>query len=561
MKFFTSFCLTFFIAFSSNAEDLVEIYKLAKINDPTLQSAYHQHKASLEALPQAVAGLLPTLSASANHKSFDSTDPVFARYNTWGYQLTLSQPLLNFGSWSDLAQAKDRVKAAVATLADAEQSLLIRVATQYFAILGSQDDLDFIRSERKAFNRHLEQTQQRFDVGIIAITDVHEAQARRDNAYAQEIAAENFLANEKEKLREIVGKSIQQLPPLKTNNLILPPPNPANIDKWVNMANEQNWSLQSGRYTLNVTRELVNKERTNNYPIVSLDANILRSKASPPSPLKSTSKDAGINISVPLFSGGSIFSKTKAANESYEQALHNLEQVRRTTETTTRNSYRNVITNINKVKALEQTLVSSRSALKATKSAFEVGTRTIVDVLNAQSDVLDAERRLYKSHYEYILESLRLKYAAGIVSVEDLVELNLWLSGGKRHNLPRPPKDVKPVKSVDHIMPHKHPATKGDDYIPSPSSKPRAIKTDTIKIKTQPEKPVEIKPQPKDDLSIKKQLPASEDIPSPGITHKKLKQTPIAPKTENIHTPKPKIQHSENIPKPASINLPTTYRP
>ena len=407
------------------AENLIEIYNLAKDFDPIMQAAIEQNKAELEALPQARALFLPTISASANTMSNKVAEQ---KYNTWNNQLTVSQSLIQLQNWCQLKQAKNKVKASIATLADTEQAFLLRIAEQYFAVLKAKDDLNFAQAKRKAFARYLEQTKQRFKVGLIATTDVNEAQAKHDNAVAQEIAAENLLANEKENLREITGQEVLGLAILK-DSLPLKSPIPNEIEQWVKTATEKNWKLEAARFNLVAVREKIKESNTGHLPTLKLDANINRNKHVPSSttPIKSNDRNIGLTLTVPIFNGGSTFSKTKEARYNYEKASKELEQQYKSTESKARQAYRGVLTQISQVNAFKQAVVSGESALKATQAAFKVGTRTVVDVLNAESDLLDAKRNHYKARYDYILQSLRLKQTAGSLSVQDLREINNWL--------------------------------------------------------------------------------------------------------------------------------------
>ena len=418
------------LAYSENLED---IYLKALKYDSIIQQSEEKYLATLQKRPIAAANLLPTIDITASSTGTSSTNDLLNNYNTYSYKLSVTQPIFNFASWSSHAQANSQIKSSLASLNDAKQSLIMRVANQYFSILKAEDDLTFAQSERKAFARQLEQIKQRFKVGLIAITDVHEAQSRHDSAYAEEIYATNVLEDQKELMREIVKNPIQNIAKLKANIKYITP-NPNNIEKWVETSILQNYSLQAAKYNLKVAKDQIKIEYSGHMPSINVGGNLTRSKNIPTTKRKTTTGDIGITLSIPVLSGGSITFKTIEAMHLYQAEAENFEQILRQTKSNTRQAYRGVLTKISQAKALKQAVQSSTSALKATKAAFEVGTRTIVDVLNAQSDVLDAKRRHKRARYDYILETLALKKAAGILSVEDLSAINNWLVKEKNKN-------------------------------------------------------------------------------------------------------------------------------
>jgi outer membrane protein len=410
------------------AENLIDIYNLAKDNDQTLQAAYQEHYSQLENLPQARASLLPTVIATSGStkSSIESLDSS-SKNNTWGYGLKITQPIFQMSYWNKISQAKEQVKMAFANLTDAEQSLLLRVSQQYFNLLKAEDDLHFTKVEQESDGKHLEQTKQRYKVGLTAITDVHEAQARYDSSIAEVIAAESTLANSHEKLREIIGKNVIKLAPLK-EKIDLPTPDPANAEKWVQVATEKNWKLQAARCGLIISRQQIQGEKANYYPTVQVESNIGRGKNDPIQNMTSTYRNIGIALNVPLFNGGSTYSKTRQASYNYEKASRELEFQYRNTESTARQSYNNVLTQLSKIKALKQAVVSNTSALKATQAAYEVGNRTVVDVLDSQSALIKAEKEYSNARYDYIIQSLTLKQTAGTLCIEDLQQVNVWLN-------------------------------------------------------------------------------------------------------------------------------------
>ncbi|HRE31201.1 MAG TPA: TolC family outer membrane protein [Candidatus Berkiella sp.] len=423
------------IHFAKAEEDLWQIYQLATESDPTLKAAYANLQANQQSLPQAVAQMIPNLSASYNTTGVNSSASFQGDYNTQNYSLNLTQPLYHPEHWAQLDQARHVVKGAYATYYSATQALMIRVSQQYFAILGAIDDLHFTQAQRKAFARQLEQTKQRFEVGLIAITDVEEARARHDKAVAEEIAAQNAVADQYERLREITGTPIKEITLFQTTkSLPLLPPNPETQETWVETAEHSNPDIIAAAETALQAKAVIGAQVAGHYPKFDLTGQLQRSKGAPPFPFDQLvyNRVLALNVSVPLFSGGGVYSRTQEATARYCEARERLEIQKRSTDSTTRQAYRGVLTSISEVQALAQTVVSSKSALQATLAAYEVGTRTMVDVLDAESNLLNAERTHAKARYNYLFQGLRLKQAAGILTAEDIAAVNALIRGLER---------------------------------------------------------------------------------------------------------------------------------
>jgi len=421
------------LSFSSSAEDLLSIYKSAVQNDTQFRAAQAEYQALLETKNQSVALFLPTISANAyyndnNDKSSLNTDS--DEYKTDGYSLNLTQPLYRHANYVGLTQADAIVAKAQANFEYAKQDLIIRVVKQYFTVLAAVDDLEFAKAERKSIKRQLKQTQQRFNVGLIAITDVHEAKARFDQAIARVIVAENTLAISYEILREITNKNHASLSSLSTTHPLIKP-EPADINQWVKTANDQNTLLIASQKGVDVARSEVSRQSAAHYPTLDLTAKHSFDNYGAGNPIynesEQTSNSISLQLNVPLYQGGLVNSRTRAAAFRLKQAQELLDKQRRATERQTRNSYLSVIANISQVKALKQALASSQVALKATQAGFEVGTRTTVDVLNSQRELYRARRDYAQVRYNYVLETLNLKLAAGTLSVINIEQLNPWL--------------------------------------------------------------------------------------------------------------------------------------
>jgi len=425
-RYFISTLVLLLACFQSQAAlDLKESYLLALQYDPLLAAQAKALKASEQAMPIAISRMLPVLAGAYTTSSNDSSVSTLGKYNTRSYGLSLSQPIYHPEHWAQASQACHVEKQAYAVYLGSIQDLVIRVAERYFAILGAQDDLKFAKGRRKAFARQLEQTQQRFDVGLIAITDVHEAKARHDNAVAQEISATNAVADEYERLREIIKLPVDDIEMfLRTQPLPLLPPSPNDQETWVRTAHTQNLDVVAANENALQLKSVIRTQAAGHFPTVDATVSAQRQKGQIPLETLTSNFSVGLTVNVPIFQGGSVIFKTKEARARYEEGMMRLEAAQRSADSTTRQSFRGVMTRISEVKALNEAVKSNQSALTATKAAYEVGTRTIVDVLDAESDLLLAVRDHSISRYNYLLEGLRLKRGAGTLTQDDLFAVN-----------------------------------------------------------------------------------------------------------------------------------------
>lgn len=432
MRHFISLLL-FCICINAHAEyDLQRIYLLALENDPTLKAQEESLRANQQALPKAIAVMLPNISGSYTTAGTESAIRALGKYNTRNYAFTLNQPIFRPEQWGQVAQADHIQKQAYAAYLDSIQALIIRTAERYFAILAAQDELLFTKGQRKAFARQLEQTQQRFDVGLIPITDVHEAKARYDKAYADEISARNKVANEYERLREIIKipvEDIHRFP--RTKPLALKPPQPNDQETWVQAAHLQNLKVVTANENAKQLKAAIGIQASGHFPKVDTSAQLKRTKSTPPFDNVNLDRVISLTLTVPIFEGGGVYFRTKEASARYDEARYQLETAQRSADSQTRQSFRTILTRISEVKALNEAVNSSQSALDATRAAYEVGTRTIVDVLNAESDLLAAVRDHSISRYNYLLEGLRLKQAAGNLTQDDLFQVNEIMKVGQ----------------------------------------------------------------------------------------------------------------------------------
>jgi outer membrane protein len=402
--------------------------------------------------PQARSALLPSVSAAAT-ASNQYTDTIGAipvggsgvgtgsttRLDSHGWSLNLTQTLFDWTRYTTLKQADKRVARAETDYEAAKQALLIRVATAYFNVLAAKDTLDSAVSAREAIARQLEQAQRRFEVGLIAITDVQQSQAGYDDAVATEIQSQRLLATSYEQLREIIGDVVTDLAG-PTDELPLLSPDPASPEQWVKTALSQNLTLLSTRLAAEVAEYDIEIQKGTRLPTVNLQASYSNSNSDRATTLHSLAGDSfsdipqkpegrswQLNVQFPLYTGGLNRSRIQQSVYTHRAAEQELERIGRQTERQTRDAYLGVISEIQRVRALKQSVESNRTALRATEAGFEVGTQTTVDVLTAQKNLSTAETTYSRSRYDYIINVLTLKQAAGNLSVTDVEQVNGWL--------------------------------------------------------------------------------------------------------------------------------------
>ena len=323
----------------------------------------------------------------------------------------------------------DRSKAGnpEAQYALVSQTLIERAATGYFNVLAAQDFLRFARAENEALGRQLDQARERFEVGLAAITDVQEAQARFDLTQATIIDAERQLRVAELSLAEIAGDGFVALRPLQ-ESIHLPAPSPADPDLWTQAALANNLTLLSAHHAVDIASSDVAVNRAGHLPTVSARADYTDGRSETGVfPVESTSSSIGLQFSVPLFSGLAVSTRVDQSRSVLLQRKAELLSLQRQVERDVRDAYQTVNSNAARVKALEQAVRSSRTALEASETGLEVGTRTAIDVLDAQQLLYAAERNAAEARYGYILSVLRLKAAAGQLQFSDLRELDQYL--------------------------------------------------------------------------------------------------------------------------------------
>ncbi len=421
----------------------MEVYELAERNDPVLAAARSDRNAALESRPQAFAALLPQVTARGTservHRDIhDRGSSTFAgvtqstsdtqEFTQNQASIGLNQSVYDRELWIQLDQTDNTIAAANADYGQARQDLIFRTAEAYFTVLDREDTLIFARANKEATARQLDQAKQRFEVGLIAVTDVLEAQAAYDRARSEVIDAENLLDNAWEALHVIIKPdSVKSLSRLQ-KEIPLQMPAPENMEQWSKAAQEQNLSIIAAVNDTQFAMKNIEVERSGHYPTLDLVASVTKDHSTGTSGSHIDTSRIGLELNVPLYLGGSVSSQVRQARDELNRAQEVLDRRRREVNEQVRNSYRGIETDIGLVQALRATTVSARSALDATQAGYEVGTRTIIDVLDVQRRMFENENDYAASRYRYVLNGLSLKQAASILSTEDLRVINAWLN-------------------------------------------------------------------------------------------------------------------------------------
>ena len=467
------------------SENLLEVYQAAVKSDPIIREAEARRMAALEAKPQARALLLPQVNVSGQAYMQNADTEGFQRQfaevvnpdtgetsvvavsvpfknetdtdSYWDYDAQITQTVFRWDQWQQLKQADSRVALAEANYRAAQQDLMVRVAQRYFDVLAADDTLGAAEATLEAVNRQLEQAEKRFEVGLIAITDVQEARAAHDSATAGVIAAKRALASSHELLRELTGEAYQQLVK-PADTMPLDQPQPLDEQSWVDLALEQNLSVIAARLGVDIAKANVKIAQAGHMPTVDLFARHGESDSTasslttvpaefqdPTQPAQSFPADlnrvddqVGVRVTIPIFSGGATQSLVREQTYLHRAERERLEGATRGAERETRDAYLGVLAEKARVQALKQAVQSNKTALEATEAGFEVGTRTTVDVLDARRRLFEAERDYARSRYDYLINLVRLKSAAGGLAPQDLATINGFLTAPATLPVTRP---------------------------------------------------------------------------------------------------------------------------
>ena len=421
---------------NAGAADLMAVYRDALANDAQYASARAAADAGREKLPQGRAGLLPSigLAGSTTWNDNDSKNRTTSvetntRYNSNGWTLSLTQPLFRWQNWVAYSQSELAVVQTEAQFSLARMELIVRAAQAYFDVLLAQDVLASAQALKTANAEQLESAKRNFEVGTSTITDTHEAQARFDLTSAQEIAAQSDLTIKQQALRAVIGKEPESLKNLKSG-VALGRPQPDDIAKWVEMAETAGSAVQIYQAGFEIAQREVEKQRSGHLPTLDLVATRGKNAVGTGNSTggsDSNSTTVGLQLSLPIFSGGATVSKDREAVALREKAAADLDNARRTAALNARSAYLGVTSGLAQVKAYEAALTSSQSALDSNKLGYEVGVRINIDVLNAQSQLYDTRQKLAKARLDTLAALLKLKAAAGNLSEGDVQAINALL--------------------------------------------------------------------------------------------------------------------------------------
>jgi outer membrane protein len=417
------------------AANLLEVYEQAAGHDPIYKKAAATRLALREAKPQSIAGLLPTVggaaSATSTRSRIPGQRPDIAKYGLETYSLNFTQPIFNFASWMTVRQASAQVKQADAAYGAAMQDLMLRVSAAYFNVLQAEDQLRITQAQKKVLMKQLDEGQQRYEVGVNTMTDVYNAQANHDLIIAQEIIDKNGVNTAYETLRGITGQRYTSLAKLN-HHIPLVSPNPADIDKWVQAARQQNFNLKAFRFAADAARENIKIQAGGHVPSVGATGGYTRNIGGPPpiggvSVIPAETSALGLTLNVPIFQGGLVMSQVRRAQAQYQQATADMEFTHENVVTGTRQMYASVLADIAKIKADQQSIKSNSSSFESNQSAYRAGVKTNTDVLLAQKLLFDAERQYAVDQYIYLNDTLKLKNFAGTLHEKDLQIINSWL--------------------------------------------------------------------------------------------------------------------------------------
>lgn len=422
----------------AQAMDLLDAYQLAINHDQTFAAATATRQSAIEALPQAMAVWFPNISATAVSQmnwEYQNVSPTYQKYNSHGYTVSVSQQLIDFNAWFSVSEAKATVNQANAVYADAAQDLMVRTTAAYFGVLQAADNLGFVQAQKALVKKELEQARARFDVGVDAISSIYNAQSSYDSLVAEEISADNALITAYQNLQLMTGVPVNSLQKL-TTNLTLQAPMPAYIQAWQNFAEAHNLSLKASQFAAQGLKQSINASNANHLPTVAALGSYEYSRqnagqaytgnATPYDANGSTSA-AGIEVTIPLFEGGAVMSKTRQAQANYAEAYATMELNHRQVLANVYQTYSSVLSGVSQVEADRQAIKSKNNALESNQAAYQAGTMTIIDVLNAISELYNAQKIYANDQYTYLQNTLKLKQLAGNLTNADLVGINRWL--------------------------------------------------------------------------------------------------------------------------------------
>jgi outer membrane protein len=414
---------------------LQQVYDLALTNDPTLRAAYSELQAVGQGAVAARAGLLPTVTAEGSYTSVQedvvqTSNTVYQKGSaTWpetAYTLSLTQPLFDMSLWQKWRQAQAAERKEVASYAFAQQDLILRVATAYLSILAAQDQITLSAAERDTTRKQLEQVKARFQNGQVTSVDLSEIQARLDVQDANYLLAQSSLADRQQALLEIIGRADVRLQPIR-DDLKLVGPEPSDVQSWLKQSLDQNWSIRVAAAAAEVARKEVAVQRAGHYPTVSFKASTGTNETGDSLFGGGSTVDDTrymVSLRIPLYQGGYASAMTRAAASRLTAAEMQLSLARRKVQRQVLAAYRGITVGMDRVSALRRSVQSFQQTLDLKQQGYQSGLNDIVSVLDAARHLYDAKRQEAEARYNYLLDTLKLKQAAGILSEQDIIAIS-----------------------------------------------------------------------------------------------------------------------------------------
>ncbi len=426
------------ISMAAHAADLLEIYRLAQRNDPTLDAARYALEAAQEKIPQARAGLLPVVAVNGSDNNtyatntFSNAPPVNRDVRAWNWTLQLTQPLLRAQNIYALTGSKALVEQAIAQYAQAEQDMILRVAQAYFDVLIARENIEVAEGQLRAAKEQLDLAKRGFETGTNAITDVHDTQSRVDLAHSQRVAAQNELDSRRAEVEKIVGNAPAEFVAL-LHAVEIPGPQPDDPQAWIAQARENNPAVRAPQAALLAAEAEVKKIRADYAPTLDVMAsygkNFSSGSITTPSDFSTQgkSRQAGVQLTVPIFSGFASGSRVTEAIANKNKIAAELEIARRQAGTDARQAYSAIVNGLSRIAALQSAVESSQSAVRGNQAGYRLGIKVVIDVLNAEQQLYTAQRDLVKARYDTLFQGFKLRAAAGVLTEWDVVAVNALL--------------------------------------------------------------------------------------------------------------------------------------
>lgn len=432
-KIITSICFFIFIK-QAYGQDLLESYRLALQNNPTLKQAYFEKLAISESKSQSIAKMLPTVSvmAKSSRERLSNTKNTYQQSGIQNYynhslMINFKQPIFHWEHWVELEQSENRIAQAEAKYLSEQQSLIVKVIDAYFNVLLELENLDVAFAEKKAISLQHEKAKLSFAKGLISSTDIYQSQVAFDRAQANVIKAETTLNDNTAKLVELIGgKEEVELNPL-IDELVLTPPEPHNISMWIEAAKENNLLIIEALNQMEVSRKAIEIQKSGHYPQLDIVGNFGFNDENSTFGLRGDTQSVGLQLNIPLIEGGAVMSKTRQAMYEFEVAKERLDKTQKEVNRQVKDAYRNVLANLEQAKVFKAVVESTAKVVEAVKVESNTGTKTKADIFEEEKRFYQAKRDYSYSLYGYLINGVKLKQATSSLTEEDIVKINRLL--------------------------------------------------------------------------------------------------------------------------------------